>query len=75
MAELKKKMELKKKKKKPTTTPANMWQATEKDVECILQIKNKNYSDEYYLHICICGVCVSEGISYKITQILRYSLM
>ena len=31
----------KKKRKKPTTTPANMWQATEKDVECILQIKNK----------------------------------
>ena len=41
MADLKKKMELKKKKKKPTTTPANMLQATEKDVECILQIKNK----------------------------------
>ena len=74
MADLKKKIELKKK-KKTTTTPANMWQATEKDVECILQIKNKDYFDEYYLLICVCGVCISERISYKITQILRYSLM
>ena len=28
-------------KKKTTTTPANSWQATEKVVECILQMKNK----------------------------------
>ena len=26
-------------KKKPTTTPASMWQATEKVIECILQEK------------------------------------
>ena len=31
----------KKNRKKPTTTPANMWQGTEKDVECILQIKDE----------------------------------
>ena len=43
----------KKKRKKPTTTPANMWQATEKDVECILQIKKKKNWNEYYLFFAI----------------------